>query len=334
MENSRDKNLCCFSFPLSPPWVENNGAVERQGNIDGAEGPLMKVSVVCAVYNGGEYLRPFLDSCISQNMDDIEFVCVDDGSTDGSSEILAEYAEKDSRIKAIFNEHYGVGHTVETGVNAACGDYIMFVDDDDVIMPNAIERLYAATEGVADVVKGTALSEVDGKIIQSNAFVSREPLNWREFNCDMLALHFLQPPEMWTYLFKREILPLITGGDYMFGDTDKVFRAKVVAKDFRYIPEPVYMWRVHESVSHSDRFPFDIVKAYDNLEHWLKENNINLWTIFGLSKFYAYQWNLGRLTGETRDKFAEIMRRDFRRELIDPNVLSTENRIALELILS
>lgn len=293
----------------------------------------MKVSVVCAVYNGGEYLRPFLESCISQKMDDIEFICVDDGSTDGSAEILAEYAEKDSRIKAIFNEHKGVGHTVETGVNAAVGDYIMYVDDDDVIMPDAIEKLYAASEGVADVVKGTALVEYEGKITQSNAYGSNGPLNWREFNGDMLALHFLQPPEAWTYIFKREIIPLITGGDYWFGDTDKVFKAKVVAKDFRYIPDPVYMWRIHESVSHSDKYPFDIVKVYDNLERWLKEHNINLWQIFGLSKFYAYQWNLGRLSGEIRDQFGEIMRRDFRRELIDGDVLSPENKIALELFL-
>lgn len=294
----------------------------------------MKVSVVCAVYNGGEYLRPFLDSCVNQKMDDIEFICVDDGSTDGSTEILAEYAEKDKRIKAIFNEHHGAGHTVETGVNAAIGDYIMFVDDDDIIMPNAIENLYNATDGVADVVKGTALTENEGKIIQSNAFMSKEPLNWRLFNGDMLATHFLQPPEMWTYLFKREILPLITGGDYMFGDTDKVFKAKVVAKDFRYIPDPVYMWRIHESVSHSERFPFDIIRVYDNLEHWLKERNINLWQIFGLSKLYAYIWNIGRLTGETRAQFAEYMKRDFKRELIDPSVLSPEYRALYEIYVS
>lgn len=293
----------------------------------------MKVSVVCPVYNGGEYLRAYLDSCLYQHMDDIEFVLVDDGSTDGSKDVLAEYAEKDKRIKAIFNDHHGVGYTVETGLKAAVGDYIMFTDDDDIILPDAIENLYKATDGVADVVKGTALTECGGKITQSNAFYSNEPLNWRKFDGDMLALHFLQPPEIWSYLFKREIVPLIRGGDYMFGDTDTVFRAKIVAKDFRYIPTPVYMWRVHESVSHSDRFPFDIVEVYDNLERWLKENNINLWTIYGLSKFYAYQWNLTRLSGETKEQFAAIMQRDFKREVLDPSVLQPADRAVLETFL-
>jgi len=294
----------------------------------------MKVSIVTPVYNGGEYLRPFLDSCVSQKMEDIEFILVDDGSTDDSAKVLKEYADKDGRIKAIFTEHKGVGHAVKTGTQAATGDYVMFTDDDDIIMYDAIEKLYNATEGVADVVKGTALVERDGMITQSNAFHSKEPLDWRKFNGDMLALHFLQPPEIWSYLFRREILPLIEGGDYMFGDTDKVFKAKVVAKDFRYIIEPVYMWRIHESVSHSERFPFDIVKVYDNLEKWLKGNNINLWTIFGLSKFYAYLWNLGRLTGENKEQFEEIMRRDFRRELLDPNILNPECKETLEKYLS
>lgn len=294
----------------------------------------MKVSIICAVYNGGEYFKPFLESCISQNMGDIEFILVDDGSTDGSREILAEYSAKDNRIKAFYNEHRGVGPATETGVNAATGDYLMFVDDDDIILPNAIEKLYTASEGVADAVKGTALSEVDGKLTQSNAFCSKEPLNWRLFDSDMLAMHFLQPPEQWTYIFKRELYPLIRGGDYMFGDTDKVFRLKIVAKDFRYIPDPVYVWRIHESVSHSDRYPFDIVKVYDNLEQWLKQNKINLWEIFGLSKYFAYRWNVSRLSGETRDQFLDIMRRDFRRECIDRNALDPENKLALELLLS
>lgn len=292
----------------------------------------MKVSIVAPIYNGGKYLRPFLDSCIAQ-MDDIEIVLADDGSTDGSTDVLREYAEKDARIKPIYNEHHGVGYNIKTALDAAQGDYIFVCDDDDVILPKAIERLYEASEGKADVVKGTGLIENEGKVYQSNAFKSTEPLNWRECGWDMLARHFLQPPEVWTYICKREMLPELEGGDYMFGDTDRVFKMKVLAKDFRYIPEPVYLWKIHESVSHSDRFPFDIVAVYDNLEKWLKENNINLWPVFGASKFHAYQWNLSRLSGDAREKFKEFMRRDIKREVIGRWMMTPDANIALNLLL-
>ena len=331
--NKSGERSLLFSFSAFASLGGKNGVV-NDGKIDGAEGPFMKVSVVTPVYNGGEYLRPFLDSCINQNMDDIEFVLVDDGSTDGSREALAEYAGKDNRIHAIFCEHRGVGPTVKTGEDAATGDYLMFTDDDDIIMPKAIERLYEASEGIADVVKGTALIENDGKLHQSNAFKSTEPLDWQRMSYDMLLRHFLQPPEIWSYIFKRELVPLIKGGDYMFGDTDKVFKAKVLAKDFRYIVEPVYTWRIHESVSHSDKFPFDIVKVYDNLEKFLKERNVNIWPIFGTSKYLAYEWNLGRLAGENLRQFVEIMKRDFQGEVIDTRILSPEQKIKLELMLA
>lgn len=309
-----------YSFP--PTW-ENE---QRRGC------SIMKVSIVTPVYNGGQYLKPFFDSLVEQ-MDDIEFVCVDDGSTDGSRELLKEYAFKDKRFKAIYNEHMGVGTAVDTGIKAAQGDYIMLCDDDDLLMRDAVKLLYEASEGVADVVKGTALVEQDGKLMQSNAFKSSEPLNWREFSPVMMARHFLQPPEMWSYIFKRELVPLMQGGDYMFGDTSMVFKAKILAKDFRYIPEPVYCWRIHESASHSDGYPFDIVKVYDDLEKWLKDNNVNLWPVFGASKFHAYQWNLSRLSGETRERFKEYMIRDIKREVIGRWMMTPDANIALNLLL-
>lgn len=290
----------------------------------------IKISVVCPVYNGGEYLKPFLESCIGQQMKEVEFICVDDGSTDSSAEVLKEYAEKDKRIKAIFNEHQGVGPTLKTGLKAAAGDYILTCDDDDMLAPNALQILYDASEGVADVVKGTAVYEKDSKIWKSNIFKSTEPLDWRRFDGNMLLAHFLQPPEVWSYIVRRELLPEIESGDYMCGDTDRVFKMKVAAKDFRYIPETVYIWRIHESASHSSRFPFDILKVYDNLERWLKERNINLWPVFGLSKFYAYEWNATRLSGDVLERFLDYARRDLEREVIDPGLLRPESKLTFE----
>ena len=281
----------------------------------------MKVSVIIPVYNAGAYLMPMMNSVINQTLKDIEIIPVDDGSTDRSIEILKGYAEKDERVKPVFNEHKGEKFAVDTGRELAQGEYIIMCDHDDYMPSFALEQLYKASEGKADIVKGTAMYVYpDGKR-QSNAFKSTEPLDWRTMNYDVAQLHFLQPPELWTMLLRREWQKDIELGDYMFNDTDFVFKARVCAKDFRYIPDVVYYWNIHESASHSTKYPFNIVQVYDSLEAWLKENCWEYWEIFTASKFAAYIWNKNRLTDEDRNEFEAIIRRDMQESKINPMIL-------------
>ena len=113
----------------------------------------MKVSVIIPVYNVLPYLQRCLDSVISQTLRDIEIIIVDDGSTDGSSEFVDEYALKDERIKVIHKENGGLMSAWTTGVRASNGDYIGFVDSDDYISLEMYDRLYsAAAQYNADIV--------------------------------------------------------------------------------------------------------------------------------------------------------------------------------------
>lgn len=90
-----------------------------------------KVSVVIPVYNSAKFLRPCLDSIVSQSFSDWEVVAVDDGSSDESPAILDEYAAKDSRFKIIHKENGGVSAARNDGLAAAAGEYVLFVDSDD-----------------------------------------------------------------------------------------------------------------------------------------------------------------------------------------------------------
>lgn len=101
-----------------------------------------KVSVIIPVYNVENYLRESLDSVINQTLNDIEIICIDDGSTDNSLEILREYSKKDTRIKVISKENEGQGPTRNLGIELAKGKYISFVDSDDIIKSNMLETLY------------------------------------------------------------------------------------------------------------------------------------------------------------------------------------------------
>lgn len=105
-----------------------------------------KVSIVIPIYNAGKYLEQCISSVLSQTLDDIEIICVDDGSTDNSGEILDVYAQKDNRIKVIHKENGGSVSARNVGVDIARGKYIGFVDSDDWIEPEMYEQLYALAE--------------------------------------------------------------------------------------------------------------------------------------------------------------------------------------------
>lgn len=101
----------------------------------------MLFSIIIPVYNVEKYLRDCLDSVVGQTFADWEAICVDDGSTDGSAVILEEYAEKDSRFEIISQSNGGLSAARNTGMKAAMGDYIVFLDSDDWIEDNALEIL-------------------------------------------------------------------------------------------------------------------------------------------------------------------------------------------------
>ena len=113
-----------------------------------------KVSVVIPVYNVAPYLRQCLDSVVNQTLRDIEIICVDDGSTDGSAAILAEYAAKDPRVKVLTREHTNAGAARNAGMAVATGEYLGFVDSDDWCDLTLFEKAYAkAKTDDAEVVE-------------------------------------------------------------------------------------------------------------------------------------------------------------------------------------
>lgn len=116
---------------------------------------LVKVSVIIPVYNSKKYIKGCLDSVLAQSMRDIEVVVVDDGSTDGSWDILQKYAFRDVRVIPIRQKNLGVSAARNTGLRRAAGEYVGFVDSDDHVDPGYFESLYqTAIKEDADIVTG------------------------------------------------------------------------------------------------------------------------------------------------------------------------------------
>ena len=122
----------------------------------------IKISILVPVYKVEKYLRRCVDSVLLQDFKDYELILVDDGSPDGCPRICDEYANADSRIKVIHKDNGGLVSARLAGFQIAQGYYLMFLDSDDYLMPDALSVLYGkAIEGY-DIVKGNDLRFSDG----------------------------------------------------------------------------------------------------------------------------------------------------------------------------
>lgn len=139
------------------------------------------VSIIIPVYNAHKYLRMCLDSCLAQTYDEWEIITVDDGSRDNSLDILREYEKRDRRIKVYSKPNEGLPATRQFAIERAGGEYLFFLDSDDTITVDAIEKLTnEAKKNCSDIVIGNILvvtesSEVIGK--QKNYILRNNYLN-------------------------------------------------------------------------------------------------------------------------------------------------------------
>ena len=118
------------------------------------------VSIIIPVYNVEKYLSQCLDSVLNQTYTDIEIICVNDGSNDGSGEILNDYVARDNRIKIINIENQGLSNARNVGFQHSKGEYVVYIDSDDWVDANTIEvALNAALERNADVVLWNYIKE-------------------------------------------------------------------------------------------------------------------------------------------------------------------------------
>ena len=106
----------------------------------------IKVSVIVPCYNVEKYVRECIQSICNQTLKEIEIICINDGSKDNTLSIINEFKKKDKRIKVINKENTGYGHSVNLGIDIACGKYIGIVESDDFIEPNMYSEMYEISE--------------------------------------------------------------------------------------------------------------------------------------------------------------------------------------------
>ncbi|HEM3457405.1 SP_1767 family glycosyltransferase [Streptococcus suis] len=209
------------------------------------------VSVIVPVYNVKTYLARCLDSLLKQRYNNLELILVNDGSTDGSSFILEEYAQKDSRIRVIHQENAGVSAARNRGIEEATGTYITFIDSDDFVDENYIQHLYdAAIETGSDIAATnfTSFNEERKSFMfyhnQDNYFQKIYTIQeWLDLEGTMRYNMHLAFTFSHLKLFKRE---LFEGIRYPVGrlreDDATIYKVYLKANQIHFINEGLYFY--------------------------------------------------------------------------------------------
>lgn len=205
------------------------------------------VSVLIPVYNVEEYLERCLDSVLNQSLTRIEVICVNDGSTDKSLEILKKYQENDSRVIIVNKENGGLPSARNAGIERARGEYIGFVDSDDYVQPDMFEKLYnTAKKEKSDVVVCGAniLPETPRASDWLYACLSPGYRKYDKFDANMLFHDMTVTPFLWRTLIKKSLIDkynLRLNETIMIGE-DKAFQCKVypLAESITVIPDKLY----------------------------------------------------------------------------------------------
>lgn len=251
-----------------------------------------KFSVIIPVYNVEKYLKDCLDSIVNQTFTDFEVICINDESTDGSLEILNQYADKDERFVVITQKNQGQGVARNDAIKIAKGDYIVFLDPDDWFELNALQELYDVFE-----TKKTDIIEFNYRVYYEYSGKSKKQsladqvkkdfkvelknldmYNWQEIGGGYLSLSCLDM-HVWRRAYSAEFIhrakPICTpskyGEDHLF-----VIQAMFSAEKVVYLDRYLYNYRCRNASAVNKRSN-DAFAVFENtrlLKDYLISNNL------------------------------------------------------------
>lgn len=290
-----------------------------------------KVSILVPIYNVEKYLRECLDSLICQTLDDIEIICINDGSTDSCAEILEEYRAKDKRIKVINKTNSGYGHSMNIGLNNAHGEYIGILEPDDFTDKHMYMDLYKlAKEFDAEVVKSDWSNYWTSKNeSRKNGNIPVKKSN-KIINAKKDKSLLKISSSIWSAIYKREFLEkneirfLETKGA-SYQDTSFYLKVMMSAQRIILTPKSYVYYRqdnINSSV-HSKEKVFSICDEYNEVELFMKSHQElakEFQEYIYAIQYRAYFATMLRIDEKYVESFIEEFSGKFR-ELYDSRVL-------------
>lgn len=293
-----------------------------------------KVTIVMPSLNVVTYIRQCIESVINQTLKDIEILCVDAGSTDGTLEILHEYAATDARITIIHSDKKSYGYQMNLGMDAAKGEYMGIVETDDYAEPEMFEELYIkASADDLDVVKSGYYNyyskpkeQNEAVRIASDVMCKRIFCPLTDFKSPVERVEFFNiKPTIWSAIYK---LSFLRENGIRFHETpgasfqDASFNFKVwaCAKRVRLMSECFLHYRQdneNSSVNSAGKV-YCISEEYEEMERFLCERPLlkgKLEKIRIRLKYDSYIWNYERLSEELQKEFIQFASKDLEKDM-------------------
>lgn len=286
---------------------------------------MAKISVIVPVYNVEKYLTECIESICSQSLEDLEIICVNDGSTDNSLDILNDFAKQDKRIIVINKANSGYGHTINMGLNAATGEYIGIIESDDFADKNMFEDLYKlAKDNDADIAKGdwfnywskNKFARKNNRISSAKAF----QLTNSKKDKSLLRIN----PSVWSAVYKREFLNKYNirfletpGASYQ----DLAFSFKVFALAERIIlTDKAYLYYRQDNMNSSVKSKtkvYCVCDEYDEIDRFLEEYpqlKFEFKVQEEINRYNGYVSSVLRIDDAVKPEFVKVFSEHFKEE--------------------
>ena len=296
-----------------------------------SESPI--VSLLIPVYNVERYLRECLDSAVGQTLRDIEIICINDGSTDSSPDIIREYMARDSRVKMIDKVNSGYGDSMNRGLDMARGKYVGVLESDDFMRPNALEKLVAAADSCeAEIAKANFYLYWSTPNEHGHLF---EMFKERDCNKPVVPSQsidaFALKPSIWSAVYRRDFLTdnairfLPTPGA-AFQDASFAFKVFALAKTAVYLHDSVLSYRQDNEGSsvNSPNKVHCVNDEYTEIHRWIVDDYANAHTAqetatllryANVIKYDSFMWSFVRLNPQFYREFIDRMADEFKAAL-------------------
>lgn len=261
-----------------------------------------KISIIVPIYNAEKYLHYSLESILTQTFTDFELLLVDDGSNDKSMEICDEYAQADSRVKVLHKENGGVSTARNVGLSNANGEWVYFVDSDDIVLSDALDTFANLIEANTDfVMAGFYISDESGTKIKQPKVQKRCKLSPIQALKEMYKpSDFSYQGYLWCKLFKRS---LIQQANLRFYDAisfneDRLFILEYLCytNNISYTTKPVYNYiqRSNSAMGalkrgYNKKFATDfeaMVLMYERISNFTKDSELIRLALKGICDSY------------------------------------------------
>lgn len=294
----------------------------------------IKISILIPICNVEKYLEKCLNSITNQSLDDIQIICINDGSKDSSLDIIRKFEARDERIVVINKPNSGYGDSMNKGLEIATGDYIGIVESDDFIEPKMFEELYAlAIENNADIVKSNFNMYWESP--ERKVYFNNLKIESKIFETELAREHvFWGAPAIWSAIYRRswlidkQIKFLSTPGA-SYQDTSFHFKTTCTAEKIVISNKAYLNYRQDNENSSVKNASMEKVyllhKEWDEIKNYLNKEHlmVKYKRYYSTLRFNGFMWNYNRISDYDKKSYFNEVTDSFKKNsvAIDDNYI-------------